>query len=125
MDRQNDKARFKLQYNISAPYFTLLSRDNLSNKLRFLLISEAPVAFFSVLTQIARHILNGSFCSLNKDFCVKYENTLYLLSLPETTVATKKRMLKVENYKFLAVLFLDFEKALSKYERSKNVRGSQ
>jgi len=34
-----------------------------------------------------------------------------------------KRILKVENYNFLAVLFLDLEKALSKYERSKNVRG--
>jgi len=55
MDRPNDRARFELEYNIYAPYFTLLSRNNLSNKLRFLLISEAPVAFFSVLTQTARH----------------------------------------------------------------------
>jgi len=62
----------------SDPYLNLLAQNNIKKSLRRILIKEAPAAVLSVLSQVCRHILNGTFCFKNKSFCNQFENSLYI-----------------------------------------------
>jgi len=90
---------------IRKPYFEILGRKYFKKKLRVLLIKQAPVEFYSILTNTARHILNSTFCSTNKNFCKKYKNSLYLLALPSTSLKDKHKILIAEEYTFIAQLY--------------------
>jgi len=90
---------------ISKPYFEILGRKNITKNLRTLLIKQAPVEFYSILTNTVRHILNGTFCSKNSNFCNKHKNSLYLLALPSTSVRDKHKILFVEEYTFIAQIY--------------------
>lgn len=97
---------------ISEPYFRLLGEKSVKRNLKILLIKQAPSAFFSVLTQTVRHILNGTFCFENKKLCEKFENSLYLIALPSTKKADKQKILETESSEFILELFQALKNAL-------------
>lgn len=98
------RSRAESEIAISRPYFELLQQLYISPKLRSLLIKEAPSQFFSVITQLARHSLNGSICS-SKQFQAKYRKALYLLSDPSTKISDKKLIVTFEVPEFISELY--------------------
>jgi len=92
----------EIEINISKPYFELLGRKITKKNLRNSLIQNAQVEFFNVLTQIVRHILNGTFLNKNSE---QFENSFYIIALPSTTIKQKKIILVKESYKFFEQLF--------------------
>jgi len=101
-----EKAKSEIQ--ISTPYFELISNPYLSKKLRILLIEEAPLQFFSCLTQISRHICNGTLEIECKKFCNTFKSALLSLSNPETNIHEKRLILKEEPSAFLRILYKCF-----------------
>lgn len=93
------------EISTSEPYFKLLSNKSLSKRLRKSILKEAPLEFYSVLTQATRHLLNGSFCTKNRQYCKKFETSLYLLALPSTTKEDKQKIIESEPCEFVAELF--------------------
>lgn len=100
------------EIKISTPYFELLGDKTINENLRILLIKHAPKEFYSVLTQTVRHILNGTFCTENSDFCEKFENSLYIIALPSTSLKDKRNILLSESYILINQLFEALSKAL-------------
>jgi hypothetical protein len=80
--------------------------------LRNTLIKQSPPEFYSVLTQASRHLLNGTFCVNNPEYCKTFESSLYLLALPETRKQDKQKILTAEPPEFLRELFTVLEKLL-------------
>lgn len=95
----------KAEIEISEPYFSMLGNDNTNKQIRIFLIKQAPKEFYSVLTQIVRHVLNGTFCAENSDFCENFENSLYILALPSTNRKLKEKVLLSEPPSFINELF--------------------
>lgn len=98
MKRQVIRQRMEM----ALPFFQLLGDKGLKSTTRKKLLSSCPLEFHDILSQMARHLLNGSFC-INKDtdYCKKYHNSLYLLALPETSIITKRHILFVEDPEFI------------------------
>lgn len=106
------KAKALREIAISKPYFVLLGDRSVKKNLRKLLIKHAPAEFYSVLTQGSRHLLNGTFCTLNPDYCASFETALYLIALPETRIIDKQKIVEREPVDFIRELFLALERAL-------------
>ena len=101
----------KAQINKSLPYFTLLSDKTVKKQLRVLLIKQAPEEFYDVLTQIVRHLINGTFSTDNTKYCEKFENSLYILASPSISRKIKENIILLEPFKFIEELFSTFKKA--------------
>jgi len=101
------KANYEIEK--SAPIFELLLNHQISEKLRLLLIEEAPKEFFSVLTQIARHAYNGNLKVECKKFFKLYKSALFVFCYPDTTIAEKQLILKEESPKFIYELYNCFK----------------
>jgi hypothetical protein len=104
----------EIEIQISEPYFKILSDIKTTKRLRSLLIKQAPKEFYSILTQTVRHLLNNTFCSENPKFCKTFENTLYILALPSTSLKIKQNILLLESPLFIKELFQALIKALKK-----------
>jgi len=89
----------------SRPFFELLSRKNLDSKLRQTLINKAPNSFYSIITQLSRHILNKTLKIFKKGFCKKFENSVYLFALPATNIQDKRKILETENFEFILLIW--------------------
>jgi len=89
------------EINQSKPYFNLLSCKSLDKTLRKTLLEKAPIAFYSVITQLSRHILNKTISTSSSKFYKTFENSLYLLSVPSTTIEDKKKILTNESPNFI------------------------
>lgn len=89
--------RAEREIELSEPFFKILSVKRLCSKVRNLLIKIAPIEFYSVLTQTARHFVNGTLCTKDPLFCRKYKKALYILSDPSTTLKTKKLIIEQES----------------------------
>lgn len=92
------------EIKIAKPYFTILSNINISNTLRRNIIKDAPIEFYSVLTQLVRHLINNSFCVQHTEYCSKYESALYLIALPATSIIDKQKILRQEPVEFISQL---------------------
>jgi hypothetical protein len=102
-NKKTMKRRAIEEIEIAKPYFDILA-SQINPKLRKSLIQNAPPQFFNVVTQIIRHLLNNSFCNDNRSFCAQYENSLYLIALPETSLADKQKILQSEPSEFISRL---------------------
>jgi len=51
----------KQEINSSLPYILLLSKKNITKNIRKELIKAAPTSFYSVISQISRHIINNRY----------------------------------------------------------------
>lgn len=98
--------RLRAEFEIirSKPYFEILCDKTISSRLRNLIITEAPIEFFSVLTQLARHSINGSLCC-KKTFIQRYKKSLILLSDPSTSTSDKKLIISFETPELVSELF--------------------
>lgn len=106
------KSKALKEIELSEPYFKLLGQKNIKKNLKRLLIIQAPPEFYSVLTQATRHLLNGTFCVENPQYCTKFENSLYLIALPETRKRDKQKILESEPAEFISEIFTALKKAL-------------
>lgn len=93
------------EITLSEPYFKILSNKKLSKRVKKTLLKSAPPEFYSVLTQATRHLLNGSFCTKNPDYCKKFETSLYLLALPSTSIKDRQKIIESEPTEFISELF--------------------
>lgn len=97
------KAIFELE--TSKPYFALLSNPKTQKSFNNILIKQAPKEFYSVITQLARHILNNTSELENSNFREKYKTSLYLLALPSTGKKEKLKVLEKESNDFFKHLY--------------------
>lgn len=100
------------EIKISERYFELLSDESLKKSLRNSLVKQAPPEFFSVLTQATRHLLNGSFCAENPEFCSQFDASLYLIALPSTNKKDKQKVLLTESAEFIAQIYKALKNSL-------------
>jgi len=64
-------------------------------------LEKAPIAFYSVITQLSRHLLNETISAPNSIFYKTFENSLYLLSVSSTSIEDKKKILIAESPNFI------------------------